>query len=199
MNNLQAIENAVSQLSPEELAAFRAWFEKFETKISEPHTESFNADEWTHQLTECLWLELLSWRGIMSHDTIRAFAISCYPWHDVSMSISFLTDRESLSFKQIENKNDAWCAGKWSIANWRMFNFTSGPDTHWPYGAKVMAAAHKYFMEDKVSLDTLLNCCANALKSERVMNILEKHYTLSADFELYAGHPDKPGYNYCTD
>jgi hypothetical protein len=33
MSNLQEIERAVSQLSPEELAAFRVWFAEFDAEI----------------------------------------------------------------------------------------------------------------------------------------------------------------------
>jgi len=33
MNNLKEIELAVSQLSPEELAAFRIWFAEFDAQI----------------------------------------------------------------------------------------------------------------------------------------------------------------------
>lgn len=33
MNTLQEIERAVSQLSPEELAAFRVWFAQFDAEV----------------------------------------------------------------------------------------------------------------------------------------------------------------------
>ncbi len=39
MNNLKGIELAVSQLSPEELAAFRIWFAEFDAKIWERQFE----------------------------------------------------------------------------------------------------------------------------------------------------------------
>lgn len=39
MNNLQEIERAVKQLSPEDLAAFRAWFAEFDAVIWEQQFE----------------------------------------------------------------------------------------------------------------------------------------------------------------
>jgi len=41
MNNLHEIEHAVSQLSPEELAAFRAWFAEFDAEVWD---KKFQAD-----------------------------------------------------------------------------------------------------------------------------------------------------------
>ena len=41
MNTLQEIERAVSQLSPEELAAFRAWFPEFDAAVWD---QQFEAD-----------------------------------------------------------------------------------------------------------------------------------------------------------
>ncbi|MCM0592244.2 MAG: hypothetical protein ACSI46_15290 [Gloeotrichia echinulata DVL01] len=41
MNTLQEIERAVSQLSPEELAAFRAWFAEFDAEVWD---KKFQAD-----------------------------------------------------------------------------------------------------------------------------------------------------------
>ena len=40
MNTLQEIERAVSQLSPEELAAFRAWFAEFDAAIWDRQLET---------------------------------------------------------------------------------------------------------------------------------------------------------------
>jgi uncharacterized protein YcbX len=41
MYTVQGIENAVSQLSPEELARFREWFDEFDAKVWD---EQFEAD-----------------------------------------------------------------------------------------------------------------------------------------------------------
>lgn len=40
MNTLQEIERAVSQLSPEDLAAFRAWFAEFDAAIWDRQLEA---------------------------------------------------------------------------------------------------------------------------------------------------------------
>ena len=40
MNTLQEIERAVSQLSPEDLAAFRAWFAEFDAAIWDRQLET---------------------------------------------------------------------------------------------------------------------------------------------------------------
>ncbi|ARV61169.1 hypothetical protein BZZ01_23415 [Nostocales cyanobacterium HT-58-2] len=40
MNSLQEIERAVSQLSPEELAAFRAWFAEFDAAVWDKQFEA---------------------------------------------------------------------------------------------------------------------------------------------------------------
>lgn len=157
---------------------------------------------WTRRLAECIELELLTWRGRMCFDRIRALAIDCAPWHDAALSISFLTDRERF---------DETNCGKWSIADWRMFDFTAGPDTHWPLAEELMRDAHEYYTEavrkdaeGNTTMiapefrDDLVRCCAKALKSEQVAKAL-KHYHLAADFELYAGHPDEPDRNYCAE
>ncbi|MFB2936180.1 hypothetical protein ACE1B6_13080 [Aerosakkonemataceae cyanobacterium BLCC-F154] len=41
MNNLEDIEQAIKQLSPEELAAFRTWFAEFDAKVWD---QKFEAD-----------------------------------------------------------------------------------------------------------------------------------------------------------
>lgn len=39
MSNVQEIENAVSHLSPEDLAAFRAWFAEFDAELWDQQIE----------------------------------------------------------------------------------------------------------------------------------------------------------------
>ncbi len=39
MTKIEDIENAVEQLSPEDLAKFRAWFEEFDTRVFDEKIE----------------------------------------------------------------------------------------------------------------------------------------------------------------
>lgn len=152
--------------------------------------KQFDADAWTKKLAECIELELLTWRVRMSHDKIRALALECHPWHENALSISFLTDRESFE----ETKES-----KWSVADWRMYNFTAGPGANWPFAAELMRIAHEYYMETEGARarDKLVKCCAEALMSPKVSKTLKDRYKLADDFQLFVGHPDDPGKNYC--
>jgi hypothetical protein len=155
---------------------------------------AFDKTTWTKDLVECIEMELLTWWHRMSVDKIRALAIQCHPWHEIAFTISFLTNRES-------SHNEAK-HGKWDLPAWRLYNFTSGPDTDWPYAQKLMRVAHRYYMASERSgepvkvRDELVRCCARALKSSKVTKAL-KRYNLAHDFELFAGHPDAPERNYC--
>jgi len=52
MNNLPEIERAVSQLSPEELSAFRDWFAEFDAEIWDRQFEEDVAAGRLNQLAE---------------------------------------------------------------------------------------------------------------------------------------------------
>ncbi|MBW4517145.1 MAG: hypothetical protein KME11_18215 [Timaviella obliquedivisa GSE-PSE-MK23-08B] len=52
MSNLQEIERAVSQLSPEELSAFRDWFAEFDAEIWDRQFEEDVAAGRLNQLAE---------------------------------------------------------------------------------------------------------------------------------------------------
>jgi putative addiction module component (TIGR02574 family) len=56
MSTVQEIENAVRHLTPDELAAFRAWFSEFEAEMSDRQSE-LNGAEKLHMI-EALWDEL---------------------------------------------------------------------------------------------------------------------------------------------
>ena len=131
-----------------------------------PSSEKFDPVTWTKKLADCIELELLTWWVRMSHDKIRALAIHCHPWHADALSISFLTDRESFA----EPKEPASrSAGKWSVADWRMYSFTDGPGANWPFAEGLMKMAYDYYaLEGSDSRDTLVNCCADAIMSEQV-------------------------------
>lgn len=130
----------------------------------------------------------------MSLDSLRALAIDCHPWHEACLTLSFLTNREAFG----EDKY-----GKWSLADWRMYSFTSGPSTHWPLAADLMREAHDIYQQahDKGDAakvrDMLVSCCAKAIKAPSISQVLKANYRLAPDFELFAGHPDDPGQNHC--
>ena len=46
--SIQEIETAVSQLTPEQLADFRAWFAEFEARSANPSAVGDERTEWSH-------------------------------------------------------------------------------------------------------------------------------------------------------
>ena len=157
---------------------------------------SFDPEGWANRLAHCVELELLTWFVRMSLDQLRGLALDCAPWHEDTLSISFLTDRES--FEEADE-------GKWATPSWRFFDFTSGPNTSWPFAAEVMRDAHEFYArggpqeETKQRRDELCRCCARALRHPSVQQVLREQYNLAPDFGLYAGHPDEPEHNYCDE
>lgn len=157
---------------------------------------SFDPDDWTNRLAHCVELELLTWRVRMSCDQLRGLALGCAPWHEDSLMISFLTDREQF---------DEMAEGKWSTPSWRLFNFTSGPNTSWPFAVEAMREAHQFYtrggpeeqFDDR--RDELCRCCARTLKQRDVQRVLREWYNLADDFGLFAGHPDDPDRNFCDE
>lgn len=155
---------------------------------------TFDPEGWTNRLARCIEMELLTWFVRMSLDQLRGLALDCAPWHDDALMISFLTAREQF---------DEVADGKWSTPSWRFFNFTSGPNTSWPFAIGVMCEAHDYYSAgDKVEemanrRDELCRCCARALRYPSVQQVLRERYNLAPDFGLYAGHPDEPECNFC--
>ena len=85
----------------------------------------FEAEDWADRLAQDLALELHMWRRKVGKDSIRAFAIECYPWHSNVLGISFLTDRELDDFDEKKY-------GKWATASWRLYAFPSNPKHQWP-------------------------------------------------------------------
>ena len=157
---------------------------------------TFDPAAWTERLAHCVELELLTWHVRMSLDRLRGLALDCCPWHAPALIISFLTEREQFGFEG---------ADKWDTAAWRFFDFTSGPDTHWPYAAEVMREAHAYYGDDETGSeraerrDELCRCCAKALRHPAVERVLRERYQLAPDFEVYAGHPDEHERNFCDE
>jgi hypothetical protein len=72
MSNLQEIERAVSQLSPEELAAFRVWFAEFDAEIWDLQ---FEEDVAAGRLM--IWLN--EHCNICGKDVVPICEISCNP------------------------------------------------------------------------------------------------------------------------
>ena len=157
---------------------------------------SFDPEGWTNRLAYCVELELLTWCVRMYLDQLRGLALDCAPWHEDSLMISFLTDRERL---------DEVAEGKWATPNWRLFNFTSGPNTSWHFAAEAMREAHDFYTrggpeeEFDERRDELCRCCARALRQRGVQQVLRERYDLAADFGMYAGHPDDRERNFCDE
>jgi hypothetical protein len=158
--------------------------------------DPFDTGKWTSRLAACVEFELLHWRTRLQFDQIRSLAILCCPWHRNALAISLLTDREAFHTTGTERWDE--------MASWRLFNFTSGPTMSWPAAAELMREAHDFYTTHIESAhpaglrDELCVCCATALRDARVRAVLERHYCLTDDFELFVGHPDEPERNYCV-
>ncbi|MBN1499097.1 MAG: hypothetical protein JW982_03000 [Spirochaetes bacterium] len=85
-------------------------------------------DDFEKALTLYLELDLKHYSRFFVRDTIRAFDLGCYPWHE-SIELSFLTDYEpDLNEKYIDNP-----------ADWRLYNFTSNcACSSWYAGEKLL-------------------------------------------------------------
>lgn len=152
----------------------------------------FDPGNWTANLAKCVRLELLHWRIRMSEERLRAVALDCHPWHLKSLTLSLLTDRESYN----EPRN-----GKWALADWRLYDFPSGPTGSWPAAQMLMAEAHSFYSrsqnnaERALARDSLINCCVDVMREPQVAEAL-REYHLALDFEVFVGHPDAPGSNF---
>ena len=74
----------------------------------------------------------MHWRVRFSGESFRAFAIDCQPWFESSVVLSLLTEHEQFD----ETKN-----GKWCMAEWRFYNFTSDTSGKWPAASTLSAEA----------------------------------------------------------
>ena len=153
---------------------------------------TFNLDSWTERLARCLELELLHWQTRLSIESLRGFALDCHPWLENTLTLSLLTDRE---------KFDEERRGKWAIAEWRFYDFTSAPTEAWPAAKQLMLEARGYYTrglaaeEQSAAHSELLRCCVLAMGSPRVAHGLSR-YQLASDFERFVGHPDSPSRNF---
>jgi hypothetical protein len=150
-----------------------------------------NLHDWTARLAQCVHYELYSWRNHMEQDRLRALALNCHPWHSEALTLSFLTERESF---------DEGKYGKWAVADWRLYNFTSVPTANWPSAQLLMEEAHEFYQAaPKASAvefrDQLIQACVEAMKSSLVSGALES-YSLAPDFAIFVGHPDAPKKNH---
>jgi len=153
----------------------------------------FDPRDWGRRLAQRLRLEIFNAHRKVGIDSIRAFAIDCYPWHGNVLCISFLTDRE---WPDLDEQG-----GKWDIASWRLYAFPSAPHCQWPYGEDVLREAQRYYdaadspEEAAKRRDVILRSCIEALNDSLVQKELQR-YELTPDFEIYVGHADAPGRNY---
>jgi hypothetical protein len=137
-----------------------------------------NLESWTARLAHCLHLELLTWRVRMSADALRAFALDCQPWHSNALVLSFLTERESYNEAKY---------GKWCLAEWRLYDFTSGPTTSWPAASELMAEAHGIYTRalsagtQAATHGQQLRACVEAMHASVVTEALQG-YQRAPDF-----------------
>lgn len=155
----------------------------------------FDEDQFAHELAERIYLELNGVKIQLQYDEIRALAIDCHPWFG-SLNLCILTGREDFSVEE---------DGKWSIADWRYFDFTSTPNENWPYAKDLIQQMKAYYDssldEDRAScVESIFRACAKALLSPAVSRSLEFYgFKLTSDFEFGVfdhDHPEKG--NYCT-
>jgi hypothetical protein len=152
----------------------------------------FDPPAWAKRLADRISVELFNAHRKIGIDTLRAFAVDCYPWHGNVLSISLLTDREWPDFDPNY---------KWDIASWRLYAFTSAPHSQWPYGEEILSEAKHYYdaadsSEDAARRrDVILRACIEAVNSSAIQKELQR-FNRAADFEFYVGHPDAPNRNF---
>lgn len=157
---------------------------------------AFDPTTWTERLARCVEDELWTWHRRMAFDRLRGLAIDCVPWHPNPLTLSFLTEREDSDYTGSE---------KWDLAGWRLYAFATGPTTHWPHAEPLAREVQAFWSgadddaDREMRRDLLCRACAGALQPPGVQAKLRHRYTLAPDFEVYAGHPDKPERNFCDE
>ena len=76
----------------------------------------------TDKLIEITAYELRFWRHRFAFEQMRVFDMGCHPWHGY-LEPSFLTTQELYDEEKY---------GKWSIGDWRLYNFTQTFNSKWP-------------------------------------------------------------------
>jgi hypothetical protein len=157
-----------------------------------PAPDPMNLENWTNRLVRVLEGELARWQERLNFNQVKALALDCQPWLENALVLSVLTDKESF---------DPTKTGKWSTADWRMYNFPKDKTGRWGAGSVLSAEAFEYYAAavrsgTQVACHAeLLDACVNALKSPDVTAVLRR-YRLSDDFERFVGHTNAPGKNF---
>jgi hypothetical protein len=152
----------------------------------------FNARKFAMELGGHLGLEFCSWSARLNGlAKIRAFALSVDPYNGV-IHPSLLTDKE--------NFDESQC-GKWSLGDWRLYDFTSSPASHWPYGQHLCQLIrdyvsdknqnHKhpkfdYWVQSREAFEIMI-ACAMSLREPEFLKYLQR-FELNSDFELGVFH-----------
>jgi hypothetical protein len=155
----------------------------------------FDEDEFANELAQRIYLELNGVKSYLKYDEIRALAIDCHPWHGCII-LCILTNREDFS--------EAQC-GKWSMADWRYYDFSSTPDASWPFAKDLIEQMTKYYESGAEGTatfraDKIYRACAKALCSPTVSKALNFYkFNLASDFEFGVFDPDRypKKENYC--
>jgi hypothetical protein len=151
-----------------------------------------NLETWTNRLVRVLEGELARWQERISFNSMRALALECQPWLENSLVLSALTDKETFSEAKV---------GKWSVADWRMYNFPKDKTGRWSAAAVLSTEAFEYYAAamrtgtQEACHAQLLDACCKAMKSPDVSAVLRR-YRLSEDFERFVGHPNAAGKNF---
>jgi hypothetical protein len=164
------------------------------TPILETRGESveFNGESFAKDLGDRLGLEFCVWAPrLKGACAIRAFTLDLDPSNGKIIP-SLLTDRESF---------DESTQGKWRLGDWRLYSFTSTPNSGWPYGQELSDLVREYVRDKKhdhvhpmfdywqqprEDFEVLLACAA-AFKRPDFLNYLQR-FDLSTDFELGVFH-----------
>lgn len=155
----------------------------------------FDEDAFAHELGSRICLELNQVQRQLKYDTIRALGIECYPWSGL-LCLCILTDREAFS----ESDDDA----KWSMSEWRYFDFTSTPNANWPYARDLIEQMEAFYQEapedeQPQRAESIFRGSAKALCSSAVKEAIEHcGFKLADDFECGVFDPeDADKGNFC--
>jgi hypothetical protein len=160
----------------------------------------FNAHTFAKTLAERIGHEFCTWSVYLNGlAKIRAFALSVDPYYG-NIHLCLLTDKENFA-----ESGDS----KWSLSDWRFYNFTK-----WPYTDELCETISNYvsdktpdhthpkfnyWIQPKEDFDVLL-ACAKALHEPEFVRNLER-FDLTADFKtgVFHGHDERCECNFADD
>jgi hypothetical protein len=162
----------------------------------------FDEDEFANELGQRIYIELSRVKLYLKYDEIRALAIDCYPYHG-RINLCILTNHEDFSEEHGDFPEEQ--CGKWSMAEWRYYDFSSTVDAKWPFAKDLMEQMTKYYESGAdgtatFRADKIYRACAKALCSSTVSKALKLYkFNLASDFEFGVFDPDRypKKENYC--